>query len=386
MIRLESVSKVYHGGHSGLRELSLDVADGEFMVLVGPSGSGKSTVLKLLAGLTRPTSGRVFIGDRDVTRLPPQERDVAMVFQSYALYPHMTVRANLEFGLRMRGAPRPERRARVEEAARMLGIVPLLERSPAALSGGERQRVAMGRAMVRQPKAFLMDEPLSNLDAKLRVQVRAEIVQLKERLRTTTVYVTHDQVEAMTLGERVAVLHEGQLHQVDSPRALYETPVNIFVASFIGSPGMNLFRSPWIERTSVKVGDVPLSLPPDALPTPTAPREVIVGIRPSAFESDGFADPSWPRLEVVARAVEDLGSEKVVIFDIEGASEEAFQARVHARTPVTPGARLRLAVDEQEVYLFDPDSQRCIAWPSASAAGARSSASHGPSSARTATR
>jgi multiple sugar transport system ATP-binding protein len=238
-IRLEGVGKVYPNGHTAAQQLDLIVPDGEFMVLVGPSGCGKSTALRMIAGLETPTSGRILIGDRDVTALPPQERDVAMVFQTYALYPHMTVRENLAFGLRMRGAARDVIDGRVDEAARALGLEPVLSRKPAQLSGGQRQRVALGRAIVREPKVFLFDEPLSNLDAKLRVETRAELARLHRRLGATVVYVTHDQEEAMTLGSRVAVMRDGFLQQVAPPMELYRKPANRFVAAFVGSPGMN---------------------------------------------------------------------------------------------------------------------------------------------------
>ena len=238
-IILDRVEKAYAGGVRAVDDLSLDVADGEFMVLVGPSGCGKSTALRSIAGLEEISGGTITIGDRVVNDLPPKDRDIAMVFQNYALYPHMTVEQNLAFGLELRKTPKAEIARRVGEAARMLGLEPYLGRKPGALSGGQRQRVAMGRAIVREPQAFLMDEPLSNLDARLRVSMRASLSQLHERLGVTTVYVTHDQVEAMTLGDRVAVLRDGRLQQVDTPQALYEAPVNLFVAGFIGSPAMN---------------------------------------------------------------------------------------------------------------------------------------------------
>src|SRR5712671_8163389 len=238
-IQLEHVDKTYRNGYIAAHDLSLEIADGELLVLVGPSGSGKSTVLRMMAGLERVTGGTIRIGDRDVTDLPPQQRDIAMVFQNYALYPHMTVRENLGYGLKVARVPKPDARRRVEDVARMLGLEELLERKPGALSGGQRQRTAMGRAIVREPKAFLMDEPLSNLDAMLRVSMRSELARMHERLRTTTVYVTHDQVEAMTLGQRVCVMRDGKLQQADSPQALFNAPVNLFVAGFMGSPAMN---------------------------------------------------------------------------------------------------------------------------------------------------
>ncbi|HEY8481996.1 MAG TPA: sn-glycerol-3-phosphate ABC transporter ATP-binding protein UgpC, partial [Spirillospora sp.] len=238
-IVLDRVDKVYSGGVKAVDGLDLEIEDGEFMVLVGPSGCGKSTALRMIAGLEEITAGKITIGDRVVNDLAPKDRDIAMVFQNYALYPHMTVEQNLAFGLKLRGTPKAEIKQKVREAARMLGLEQYLNRKPAALSGGQRQRVAMGRAIVRQPQAFLMDEPLSNLDAKLRVSMRASLSQLHERLRVTTVYVTHDQVEAMTLGSRVCVLRDGRLQQVDTPQRLFDNPVNLFVAGFIGSPAMN---------------------------------------------------------------------------------------------------------------------------------------------------
>src|ERR671928_1553518 len=247
-VRLERVQKTYPNGHVAAQGLDLEIADGEFMVLVGPSGCGKSTALRMIAGLETPTGGRIVIGDRDVTSLPPQERDIAMVFQSYALYPHMTVRENLAFGLRMRGASRTVIEQRVADAARALGLDGVLERKPSQLSGGQRQRVALGRAIVREPKVFLFDEPLSNLDAKLRVETRAELARLHRRLRATVVYVTHDQEEAMTLGSRVAVMRDGFLQQVAPPMELYRRPANRFVAGFVGSPAMNFLPREEVPR------------------------------------------------------------------------------------------------------------------------------------------
>ena len=247
-VRVERVTKVYDGDVLAVDDVSLEIAPGEFMVLVGPSGCGKSTLLRLMAGLEQVTKGRVWIGDEDVTTLEPPDRDVAMVFQSYALYPHKTVRDNLAFGLTRRKVPKPEIEQRIAAMAAMLGLEELLERKPAALSGGQRQRVAMGRALVREPRAFLMDEPLSNLDAKLRTSMRGELARLHERLRTTTVYVTHDQVEAMTLGERVAVLRDGVIQQCDVPQRLFENPANLFVGAFIGSPAMNLVEASVARR------------------------------------------------------------------------------------------------------------------------------------------
>ena len=296
-IVLDRVSKVYSGGVKGVNDLSLEITDGEFMVLVGPSGCGKSTALRSIAGLEEITSGTISIGGRVVNNLPPKDRDIAMVFQNYALYPHMTVEQNLAFGLQQRKTPKAEITRRVSEVARMLGIGEYLKRKPAALSGGQRQRVAMGRAIVREPRAFLMDEPLSNLDAKLRVSMRASLSQLHDRLAVTTVYVTHDQVEAMTLGHRVCVLRDGQLQQVDTPQALYDHPVNLFVAGFIGSPAMNFVTAELVrdDGPAVTFAGHRLPLPPGAVAAKPGldgyfGREIILGIRPAEFEDATLAD------------------------------------------------------------------------------------------------
>ena len=268
-ITLDGVSKVFAGGVQAVDNVSLEIGDGEFMVLVGPSGCGKTTILRMVAGLEEVTEGEIAIGDRVVTDLAPKDRDIAMVFQNYALYPHMTVEQNLGFGLKLRKTPKVEIKRRVDDVARILGLDPLLKRKPAALSGGQRQRVAMGRAMVREPRAFLMDEPLSNLDAKLRVQMRAELARLRDRLKTTTVYVTHDQVEAMTLGDRVAVMRDGVLQQCDTPQNLFKLPVNLFVAAFIGSPAMNLVEAK-VSGGKVEFAGFSLPAPPrEGLEPPT---------------------------------------------------------------------------------------------------------------------
>jgi multiple sugar transport system ATP-binding protein len=348
-------------------EVSLEIAPGEFLVLVGPSGCGKSTLLRMIAGLEEVTTGRILIDADDVTELPPRARDIAMVFQNYALYPHMSVRANLAYGLKVRKTPKAETERRVEEVAQLLGLDELLERRPAALSGGQRQRVAMGRAIVREPKAFLMDEPLSNLDAKLRVGMRAQLAALHARLGTTTVYVTHDQVEAMTLGQRVAVMRDGRILQVDTPQVLYSQPVNLFVAAFIGSPAMNL--------VDADAADGVLSFAGWKLPTTLGgTQRVIAGIRPEAFEDARFADASLPVVEVTVQVVEDLGADAHVIFEIdappvdvtevrEAAGDDetllvtdraSFTARVDPQTSARPGAPLRLAIDPSKFHYFDP--------------------------------
>ncbi|MGV9674358.1 ABC transporter ATP-binding protein [Nocardia sp. NPDC003482] len=333
--------------------LDLAIADGEFLVLVGPSGCGKSTSLRMLAGLEGVASGRILIGDRDVTGLPPRARDVAMVFQSYALYPNMTVAQNMGFALRNAGMSKADTASRVLEAARMLELEPLLDRKPAKLSGGQRQRVAMGRAIVRRPRVFCMDEPLSNLDAKLRVSTRAQIAALQRRLGTTTVYVTHDQVEAMTMGDRVAVLREGRLQQVAGPRELYEDPVNVFVAGFIGSPAMNLCTAPVRDGDAVLDG---LRIP---LPRGLSGRErIIVGIRPESWETTTDAGNA---LAAEVELLEELGSESFVYAHGVGADWSSRSGRVVARVDrrfrVGLGDRLWLAPKPDEVYLFDADTE-----------------------------
>src|SRR5579871_2994436 len=314
-IALDHVEKVYSGGVKALDDLNLEVKEGEFMVLVGPSGCGKSTALRSIAGLEEITGGTISIGERVVNDLPPKDRDIAMVFQNYALYPHMTVADNLAFGLKLRHTPKAEITRRVGEAAALLGLEPYLSRKPAALSGGQRQRVAMGRAIVREPAAFLMDEPLSNLDAKLRVSMRAALNQLHERLGTTTVYVTHDQVEAMTLGDRVCVLRDGRLQQVDTPQKLFESPVNLFVAGFIGSPAMNFVNAQLVREDGPAVTFANHRLPLPASLMTARPglagycgREIILGLRPAEFEDASLADPDWARMQVTAKVTEELGS------------------------------------------------------------------------------
>jgi multiple sugar transport system ATP-binding protein len=372
-IVLEHVTKVFGGDVIAVDDVSLEIENGEFLVLVGPSGCGKSTLLRLIAGLEEATEGQIRIGDRDVTDRAPRERDVAMVFQSYALYPHMSVRQNLGYGLKVRRTKRSEAQERVAKVAKLLRLEELLDRRPSELSGGQRQRVAIGRAIVREPKAFLMDEPLSNLDAKLRVGMRAELVSLHDRLGATTVYVTHDQVEAMTLGQRVAVLRDGRIQQVDTPQVLYRLPQTLFVAAFIGSPAMNLVEAV-VDGGAVEFAGFRIPLPPllgDSIP----PGPVVLGIRPESFEDAAFADPSLPRLDVVVKVVEELGSDSHVIFPIdaprveteelretrEGEDESllagdraVFNARVDPRTTASAGASLGLAVDPTRFHFFDP--------------------------------
>jgi len=375
-IEIERVTKVFDGEVTAVDDVSLSIDEGEFVVLVGPSGCGKSTLLRIVAGLERPTYGRIRIGTDDVTTLEPPDRDIAMVFQSYALYPHKSVRENLAFGLRRRKVAKPEIAERVDAMARMLGLESLLDRKPSALSGGQRQRVAMGRALVREPRAFLMDEPLSNLDAKLRTSMRGEIARLHERLPTTTLYVTHDQVEAMTLGQRVAVLRDGVVQQCDEPQALFDRPANVFVGAFIGSPAMNLVQAR-IEDGRASFGDTTIGLPGFG---GAGAREVILGIRPTSFElADASTDPEWPRMRVAVDVVEQLGAESNLLFKVDappvvtdavkaaiggdsGADEgrlladdgrARFSARIHRSVPLARGELAELAIDPGRLYAFD---------------------------------
>jgi multiple sugar transport system ATP-binding protein len=321
-IKIEAITKRFANGVEAVKELNLDVGAGEFVVLVGPSGCGKSTLLRMVAGLEEPSDGRILIGGRDVTGLEPKQRDIAMVFQSYALFPHMTVADNIGFGLRMRRIAKPEISRRVAEAARVLELGHLLDRRPAALSGGQRQRVAMGRALVRDARAFLMDEPLSNLDAQLRGAMRTELREVHRRVGATTLYVTHDQMEAMTLGDRVAVLRDGRLLQVGSPGAIFQRPANVFVAAFIGSPAMNLLEGK-ARNGGVRIGNLTLPL------SGPASGRLVAGLRPSAFEDAAIArDEGLPRLQVIPTAVEDLGDEKHVVFP--------FPARAVVRQSCAP--------------------------------------------------
>jgi multiple sugar transport system ATP-binding protein len=374
-IQLEHLTKVYSGDVTAVDDVSLEIGDGEFMVLVGPSGCGKSTLLRMIAGLEEVTEGRISIGGADVTELAPRRRDIAMVFQSYALYPHMSVRKNIGYGLKVRRTPKDETRRRVDEVAKLLGLEELLERKPVQLSGGQRQRVAMGRAIVREPKAFLMDEPLSNLDAKLRVEMRASLAQLHARLGVTTVYVTHDQTEAMTLGQRVAVLDGGRILQVDTPQKLYREPADVFVAGFIGTPGMNLVEAR-LDGDSVTFGRERIPLDPGRQP---ARRDgpVILGIRPEAFEDIEFARPGLPTLHCTVTVLEELGGDAQVFFLVDappggvglaGSGEgelladggTLFTARIDPRTQTGVGHRLCLAVDPAGFHFFDPESGKTL--------------------------
>ena len=380
-VKVERVTKVYDGDVMAVDDVSLEIAPGEFMVLVGPSGCGKSTLLRMIAGLEQVTLGRVFIGEEDVTTLEPPDRDVAMVFQSYALYPHKTVRENLAFGLTRRKVAKPEIEQRIAAMAAMLGLDELLERKPAALSGGQRQRVAMGRALVREPQAFLMDEPLSNLDAKLRTSMRGELARLHERLPTTTVYVTHDQIEAMTLGQRVAVLRDGVIQQCDVPQRLFERPANLFVGAFIGSPAMNLVEAK-LSSGEVSFGETTLRLRgAEAL----GERRVSLGIRPTSFHLGNGCDPQWPRMRVNVDVVEALGAEYNLLFSLDapkvatddvkaaiggesGADEgrlladdrARFTARIYEQAALRAGETLELAIDPAQLHLFDSGSGEAL--------------------------
>ena len=352
-VHFDGVTHLYPGAQApAVDNLELDIADGEFIVLVGPSGCGKSTSLRMLAGLESVATGRILIGGKDVTELPPRARDVAMVFQSYALYPNMTVAQNMGFALRNAGMNKADTAVRVQEAAKMLELDHLLDRKPAKLSGGQRQRVAMGRAIVRRPQVFCMDEPLSNLDAKLRVSTRSQIAALQKRLGTTTVYVTHDQVEAMTMGDRVAVLREGKLQQIAKPRDLYDDPVNTFVAGFIGSPGMNLLDAPVRDGVAV-LGELRIPLPRTA----TGAR-VIVGIRPESWETTTETDNS---LAVAAELLEELGAESFIyshgVTDEWNSRSGKVVARVDRRFRVALGDRLRLRPKLDEIFFFDGETE-----------------------------
>ncbi len=363
-IEFRGVTKRFPDGTIAVDDLKLTIEDGEFMIFVGPSGCGKTTALRMVAGLEHPTSGEILIGDRVVNDLDPVDRDIAMVFQNYALYPHMTVRGNIGFPLETQRLPKADREKRIAEAASLLGLEDLLERKPGALSGGQRQRVAMGRAIVRHPRSFLMDEPLSNLDAKLRVQMRAELVKLHQRLGVTTLYVTHDQVEAMTLGQRVAVLDHGVVQQVDPPDVLYNRPANMFVASFIGSPSMNFLRAR-IDGGRISFGEFSLHLPETvAARLRRSDGELIVGLRPEYFSDAHLAD-GGEAIPVTVEITEQLGSETLVYFRIDGVTAEssgddqaelggAFVARLDPRTRPVPGEQLHLAVDVERAHFFDP--------------------------------
>jgi multiple sugar transport system ATP-binding protein len=409
-VTMENVTKVYGEDVIAVRDMNLDIPDGEFVVFVGPSGCGKSTALRMIAGLEDITRGKVFIGDQVVNDLPPRQRDIAMVFQNYALYPHMNVRENMAFALRLRKTDKEEMDRRVNEAARILGLERFLDRKPKALSGGQRQRVALGRAIVREPKAFLMDEPLSNLDAKLRVQMRTEIAKLHNRIGVTTIYVTHDQTEAMTMADRIVVLKDGIVQQIDSPQQMYDHPENVFVAGFIGSPAMNFIQA-HLEKENgayaVVFGGTRLHLSREEIaaakergydPEQFANKDVVLGIRPEHIEDAGVEeaaaiaeDEGTNTMEVEPQVIESMGSEKYLYFDVPreqhihlegvaemtdevggGAEEEAsgesaadttgelMVARVSAESTAKEGQQMRLVIDSGKIHLFDPEAEKAI--------------------------
>ena len=382
-IRLSGLTKVYATGVKALDSLDLEVADGEFVVLVGPSGCGKTTALRMVAGLELITSGTVSFGDRVVNGVSPRRRDVAMVFQNYALYPHLSVYENIGFALENKKVAKAERDRRIKDAASILGLTKLLGRKPQQLSGGQRQRVAMGRAIVREPSVFLMDEPLSNLDAKLRVQMRSEVLRIHESVGAATMYVTHDQTEAMTMGDRVAVLQGGVLQQYDTPRSLYDRPANVFVATFIGSPAMNLYEAALEAAGTLVLGSQRLELPADVATRVAACRgsKVLVGIRPEDLTVSG----SGSALVAEVRFVEVLGSEQHVYFSIDATpagaavgagavvADESAEAsillgsapngaaRLDPRVAVQPGGRISFTLDPARLYFFDPDTGQAVA-------------------------
>ena len=363
----DHVYKIFGEDIYAVNDFTLEIHDGEFLVLVGPSGCGKSTALRCLAGLEDVSRGRIFIGDRDVTYLDPKDRDIAMVFQSYALYPHMSVRDNMGFSLNLRGVSKAEIKERVERAAAILGLEDLLDRKPRELSGGQRQRVALGRAIVREPQAFLMDEPLSNLDAKLRVQTRAEITTLQRRLGVTTIYVTHDQIEAMTMGDRIAVMNAGVLQQVDTPQNLYERPKNQFVATFIGSPSMNIFPATVTQSNgtvNIQAGDYfTLAVPPERAEALLAHKnqEVNIGIRPEHMEVVDYAEhvDEHNTLQLPVVIVEPLGNE--VMLHLDGPADEPIVARVDPRVRLRPGDIAKIAVNTNYIHAFDRNSEEALA-------------------------
>ena len=372
-IAITNLSKIYADGTVAVEDLTLTVADGEFLVLVGPSGCGKSTVLRCVAGLEEPSRGSISLDGQMVQHLPPQARNLAMVFQSYALYPHMNVYENLAFGLKMQGRPREEIQRRVGATAEKVGLSPLLQKRPRELSGGERQRVALGRAIVRQPQAFLMDEPLSNLDAALRVRMRMELLKLQQDLHITVLYVTHDQTEAMTMGNRVAVLDRGRLQQVAPPGELYARPANRFVAGFIGSPAMNFISARLHEgdgQTRLSFGGQSLSLPADYLKRrpelmPYFDRTIILGLRPEVFTPVAPGAPEVSSLSVRVELVETLGAVNYLHFYLPDplapkTGPVAFTASLDPHLPVTPGQDLEMAIDPGRCHFFDPDNGEAL--------------------------
>ena len=382
-LSLEELTKVYPNGFKAVDGLSVDIADGEFLVLVGPSGCGKSTALRMVAGLEEITSGELSIGGESMNEVEPKDRNVAMVFQNYALYPHLDVEKNIGFALKLSGLPKPEIDAKVLEAATILELEPLLKNKPAQLSGGQRQRVAMGRAIVRDPSVFLMDEPLSNLDAKLRVQMRAEITRLQHKLEATTLYVTHDQVEAMTMGDRVAVMKDGVLQQIDNPSSLYDSPNNLFVAGFIGAPAMNL-REAKLDNAagewSLKVGGIKIPLARGILEKRRSlagyeGKNIVVGIRPEAMDDPNVTGTKeLPVFSAVTELTEALGSDLLVHFPMDAKAVDAGDtdalkdldenplmiARVDPRSKAKPGEKIEVSIDTERIHFFDNETRLAI--------------------------
>ena len=388
-IKISSVGKIYPNGTRALEDVNIEINDGEFVVIVGPSGCGKTTLLRMVAGLEDVTEGEIFIGDKIVNEVAPKDRDIAMVFQNYALYPHMSVYDNMAFSLKLRKLPKEEIDKKVKDAARTLEISELLERKPKALSGGQRQRVAMGRAIVRSPEAFLMDEPLSNLDAKLRVQMRAELGQLHTQLETTTLYVTHDQVEAMTMGDRVAVIRKGELQQIDTPREIYLYPKNIFVAGFIGSPSMNFVYADVKvsgDKTMLTFAGEEITCVGESLDKlkKVDGKQIVLGIRPEAFEDSTYAKDSeyTESISITVTLLEQLGSDSYIHFykDLKPVQTEAieeiladegedisvlgdqtkFIARINPNSTVKEGEEIKLSIDPSKLHFFDPESGKAL--------------------------
>ncbi len=382
-LSLEGLTKIYPNGFKAVDELSIDIADGEFLVLVGPSGCGKSTALRMVAGLEEITSGKLSINGEQMNDVEPKDRNIAMVFQNYALYPHLDVEKNIGFALKLSGLSKPEIDSKVSEAAQILELEPLLKNKPAQLSGGQRQRVAMGRAIVRDPSVFLMDEPLSNLDAKLRVQMRAEITRLQHKLEATTLYVTHDQVEAMTMGDRVAVMKDGVLQQIDNPSSLYEEPKNLFVAGFIGAPAMNL-REATLENLdgnwTLQIGSTNIPLARGIVENRHSlaeydRRNVVIGIRPEAMDDAKVSNnKDLPVLSAVTELTEALGSDLLVHFPIDAKTVDAGDpdalkdldenplmiARVDPRSQTKPGEKIEISIDTERIHFFDPETRLAI--------------------------
>jgi len=366
-LKLSGIYKTYAGGVTAVNDFNLDIEDKEFVILVGPSGCGKSTTLRMIAGLEEISDGELYIDDKVVNDVAPKDRDIAMVFQNYALYPHMTVYENMAFGLKLRKTPKDEIVRRVNEAARILDIEYLLDRKPKALSGGQRQRVALGRAIVREPKVFLMDEPLSNLDAKLRVQMRTEISKLHKRLQTTFIYVTHDQTEAMTMGTRIVVMKDGLIQQVATPHELYEKPVNMFVASFIGSPQMNLFTAKLIKKDdgslALAFGENEVILPAGKAANPVLEpyigKEMVAGIRPEHIHDEEayLSTMTNSTVAVDVEVTEMMGAETYLYLRIEG---EAFTARVNPRTVAKAGDKIKVCFDMNKIQLFDKETEKAV--------------------------